>query len=377
MQTLSACRPRFSWVVALMPLALQSPPRLAAADLVDRVFTSAGAEWERCPVGSLSIALVVGDHTETLYLGHADGKEGAEPTGATVYRLGSVTKNITALTFLLLEGRDRCSFSDSVEKYVPEFAAIPSPPPSGAKFTLIQLATHTAGLARDPQDAEALQLGPIADWRATLVRAVPKSGYVADPGSLFAYSNLGYAFLGAALEKAAGVPFAQYLDEQVLTPLGMSDTGFELSSEQRARLAPGFTISAAGASTTESEAELGGRGYRIPVGGLFSTLDDMQRWLRYQMGTSVPAGLDRKGLPTAQRRITLSGPSLDSGYGIGVQLRRFGETVAFGHSGGVPGYQAEMYFEPTQKVGIVLLRSAVFGDFSTDKILAATFAAAR
>ncbi len=341
------------------------------------MFTTACTEWETCPVGSLSIELVVGDSTETLYLGSADGKEGPEPTGATIYRLGSVTKNFTALMFLQLEGRDRCSFSDGVETYVPEFAAIPSPPPSGAKVTLIQLATHTAGLARDPKDAEALQVGSVADWRATLLRVVPKTSYCADPGSVFSYSNVGYAFLGAALEKAAGTPIAQYLSEQLLTPLGMKDTVFDLSPEQRTRLAAGFTIDSAGPSTTESEAELAGRGYRAPVGGLFSTLDDMRRWLNYQMGASVPAGFDGKGLPAAQRRITLSGPRLDSGYGIGVQLRRFGEAVAFGHSGGVPGYQAEMYFEPERRLGIVILRSAVFGEFSTDAILAATFAAAR
>ncbi|MCE9594548.1 MAG: beta-lactamase family protein [Planctomycetes bacterium] len=325
----------------------------------------------------MSIVLVVDNHAETLHLGHADGKQGPAPTGATIYRLGSVTKNFTALTFLLLESRDLCNLSDSVEKYVPEFASIPSPPPSGAKVTLIQLATHTGGLARDPKNADDLQRGPLAAWREVLSRAVPKSSYVADPGSVFAYSNLGYAFLGAALEKVAGVPFHACVTEHVLKPLGMGDTVFELTAEQRTRLAPGFTIASTGTDTSESTAEVDGRGYRVPAGGLFTTLDDMQRWLRYQMGGPAPEGSDLAELPARQRRITVSGPDLDWSYGIGVQSRRFGEVVVFGHSGGVPGYQAEMYFDPERKVGIVILRSAVFGDFQVDKIVAAAFVGAR
>jgi CubicO group peptidase (beta-lactamase class C family) len=339
-----------------------------------RILASAEAEFGKCSVGALSIAIVHGGASESRQFGHVDGKAGPAPTGSTVYRLGSVTKNFTALAFLKLEASDRCSFSDSVEKYVPEFAGIPSAPPSGAKVTLIQLATHTSGLAGDPEDAEALQVGPVAEWVRTLLQAVPKTRFVADPGSLYSYSNVGYAFLGAALERAAEVPFTQYLTEQVLVPLEMRDTVFELTAEQRARLAPGWVISESGASTVESERELAGRGYRLPAGGLFSTLDDMTRWLRFQMGEPKPKVFEPKALANARRRFVTSGPKLASGYGIGVQLRRYGEAVVFGHSGGVPGYQAEMFFDPERKLGIVILRSAVFGEFDTDAILSAAFA---
>jgi|CXWL01.1.fsa_nt_gi CubicO group peptidase (beta-lactamase class C family) len=342
--------------------------------LVDRVFVAADKEFAKSPIGALSVAVVYDGHAEARHFGHTDGKDGPAPTGTTLYRIGSITKMFTALMLLQLEATDRCSFSDPVEKFVPEFASIPHGPPTGVKATLIQLATHTAGLGRDPEDAGALELGPVADWQGNLSAAVPKSRYRAEPGSSFAYSNIGYAFLGAALTKAAGTAYPQYITAHILQPLAMGDTVFEPTAQQLARLAPGHVIEEHGISTKEAAAELAGRGWRVPVGGLFSTLDDMTRWLRFQMGEPTPVVLPADDLAKAQRRITLSGPRLRSGYGIGVQLQRFGETVVFGHSGGVPGYQAELFFDPDQQVGVVVLRSAVFGATDTQAILAAAFA---
>ncbi len=361
-----------------MPASSQEAANSKTFRTFERVAAVARAEWKKCAIGAVSIAVVIDGSTETLHLGHVDGKQGPEPTGATIYRLASVTKNFTAIAFLQLESRDQCNLSDSVEKYVPEFASIPSPPPSGAKVTLIQLATHTGGLERELTDAEDLSQGPVATWRETLLRAAPHASYLADPGSLFAYSNVGYSFLGAALEKAAGTPFTKLVVDQVLSPLEMHDTVFELTADQRKRRAPGFTISATGADTAESTAEeLAGRGFRVPVGSLFSTLDDMQRWLRYQMGGSVPEGSDLADLPARQRRMTVSDPRLAWSYGIGVQVKHFGDVAVYGHSGGMPGYQAEMYFDPERKVGIVILRSAVFGEFDPGAIVAAAFVGAR
>ncbi|HEX5052061.1 MAG TPA: serine hydrolase domain-containing protein [Planctomycetota bacterium] len=371
-----------SWC-PLTPAALVAQSQAGAASgdvgatIAERVRGAAEAEFAKSPVGALSIALLHDGQAGTLHLGHADGRQGPPPTGTTVYRLGSVTKNFTALMLLQLEAADRCRFSDPVERYLPEFAQIPSPPPSGAKVTLVQLATHTSGLVRDPEPAEPFQLGPVAQWRTSLKGALLGTHYRADPGSTFSYSNIGYACLGAALEQIAGKPYATYMSERILQPLGMTDTVFELQPAQRARLAPGYTISHDGASTDEAEAELAGRGYRLPVGGLFSTVDDMTRWLRFQMGEPAPDVFSAAALAAAQRRVVLSGPGLRSGYGIGVQLRRFGEVVVFGHSGGVPGYQAEMFFDPERHIGIVMLRSAVFGGFDSGAILAAAFAPPR
>lgn len=360
--------------ISVTRLPGQDPTTPSRASRQTSVAAAAHDQWRKCPIGSVAIAIVADGRAETLFLGHADGQQGPPPTGKTVYRLGSVTKNFTAIAFLQLESNGRCNLSDPVEKYVPEFRSIPSPPPSGAKPTLIQLATHSAGLRGDATDAEDLQRGPVATWRDSLARAAPKTGYVADPGSLFGYSNIGYAFLGAALEQAAGTPFVDYVTKQVLAPLGMNDTGFELRTDQLPRIAPGFTVSKVGADTKESEAERDGRGYRVPAGGLFSTLDDMQLWLHYQTTGTAPASSDLAGLPAVQRRITLSGPRLGSGYGIGVQLRRIGNRVVSGHSGGVPGYQAEMYVDEERRIGIVILRSAVFGEFQMAPILEAAFA---
>jgi len=357
---------------------LQSRDGLAPTDplgaLAQRVASRAAAEFASSPVGALSVAVVAdGRVIGTSHFGHADGEEGPVPTGATLYRIGSMTKTFTALMLLQLENNDRCYFSDPVERYLPQFADIPNPPPTRAKVTLIQLATHTAALAREPKDAAEFESGPLSDWEQVLLRAVPKTSFIADPGSVYSYSNLGYAYLGLALGKAAGIPYTTYVTQNILQPLGMRETVFEVGEAMRPRLARGHVVADGVVSTQEPWREHAGRGYRVPNGGLYSTLDDMTRWLRFQMGEAAPGVFDPEALARAQRRITLSGPGLDDGYGIGLQTRRIGETVLFGHSGGVAGYQGEFFFEPRSKVGVVVLRSAIGGGIDIEAIVQSAF----
>lgn len=351
---------------ASVPVALDWKP------IAERVEAAARAEYATHPIGALSVGLIVRDAVVwTGHFGHVGGPESPAPTGSTVYRLGSITKNFTALMLIKLEQGDRCTFSDPIGKWVPEFSIIPNQPPSGTQPTLIQLATHTGGLAREPDDQkEEFGVGAAADWETTLSRMMPRIRFASDPGSGFNYSNVGYALLGSALGKAAGVPYTTYLVEQVLTPLGMSGTVFELTPELRARLAEGHLVGDRGAIDTELPSkEVDGRGYRVPNGGLFSTLDDMCRWTRFQMGDASQAVIDPDALADSQRRLIVVGPRLGGGYSVGVQVRRFGETVAFGHNGGVPGYQADFLFNPESRVGIVVLRSAMGDEFDSIAIM--------
>jgi CubicO group peptidase (beta-lactamase class C family) len=367
-------------LLAIVPALSQAPPHGGATTvdpfdlLAQRVASRAAAEFAKSPVGAMSVAVVAdGRVIGTRQFGHVDGEQGAAPTGATLYRIGSMTKTFTALMLLQLESNDRCNFSDPVEKFLPQFANIPNPPPSKAKVTLIQLATHTGALAREPKDAAEFEVGPVSDWERILLRGVPKTSFIADPGSLYSYSNLGYAYLGAALGKAAGVPYVTYITQRILLPLGMRDSVFEVSPAMRVRLARGHVVTEGTVSSREAEQEHAGRGYRVPNGGLYSTLDDMTRWLRFQMGEPAPTVFDKDALAEAQRRITLSGPRLRGGYGIGIQTRRIGELVLFGHSGGVAGYQGEFFFEPNSRIGVVVLRSAVGGAIDIEAIVDSAF----
>lgn len=368
-----------SW--ALQPAAQPSPAPASVSSgvgswqtIAQGVESRASAEYAKHPVGALSVALIADDKIVwTGHYGNVSGPGSELPTGSTLYRIGSITKTFTALALLKLESEDRCAFSDPIGKYFPHFSEVPNQPPSGAQPTLIQLATHTSGLAREPEDGDEFDIGPVAQWENVLVRMIPKIRFQAEPGSAFGYSNVGYALLGSAIGKAAGTPYITYVTEQILNPLGMNDTMFDLPDSARSRVAIGHDVQDGVASTDVPERELAGRGFRVPNGALFSSLDDLARWTRFQMGDPSQSVFDPAALKAAQGRFIIAGPRLGSGYGIGIQVKRIGKATVMGHNGGTPGYRADFLFDPETKIGIVMLRSALGDDFDSDAILSKAF----
>jgi CubicO group peptidase (beta-lactamase class C family) len=91
-------------------------------------------------------------------------------------------------------------------------------------ITLFQLATHTSGLASEPEDLAVYVKGPVSTWEQTLIAALPHVHYQCEPGTQYFYSNVGYAILGATLSRAAGQPYTAYVPEHIFAPLGMTHT---------------------------------------------------------------------------------------------------------------------------------------------------------
>ena len=138
----------------------------------------------------------------------------------------------------LLE-RGRVHLSDPVNLYFPEIRRVAGLPPRASPPTLMQLATMTSGLARDPDDKRRSQSGALNEWEGVLLASLARTKYVRAPGSGYGYSNIGYSILGAALARAARERYVGYQRRHVLRPLGMSSTDFELTPALRSRLAVG------------------------------------------------------------------------------------------------------------------------------------------
>src|SRR5688572_24805673 len=174
--------------------------------LVDSI---AEAEFRKDSLGSITVAVVNGrDLAWAKSYGFADRQRTARATPASVYRIASVTKQVTALALMQLVDRKTVRLSDPVDLYFAEIRAVRglSRPP-----TLLQLATMTGGLARDPADRRKWQTGAVDGWTETLAAALPYTDAVAEPGTIYRYSNVGYAILGAAVGGAAGTPFVEYV----------------------------------------------------------------------------------------------------------------------------------------------------------------------
>jgi CubicO group peptidase (beta-lactamase class C family) len=340
--------------------ALAAPPT-PIPDLparLERVDALAAADYAAEPLGGIVIGVVSdGKLAWSKSYGHAD-TAGTKPIGAdTEIRIASITKAFTATMLLQLLEAGKVSLSDPVEKYVPEIATLRKRDPRWQAITIGQFATQTAGLDREPEDDELrYAVGPVAQWETQLLGTLPRTDYILEPGTRYSYSNIGFAILGLALSRAAGVPYPEYVRTRILEPLGMHDTMFELDARHAPRRATGFLIEDGKVDAEEPERqEKAGRGWRIPSGGLYSTLGDMAKFTAFQMGRGPEAVLAHDVLAKHFEFVQGAYADLSYGYGIGFQARRRGTVTGLGHDGVLAGYQGSMWFDPERRVGVVTL----------------------
>lgn len=295
--------------------------------------------------------------------GFADIEKKAPATADSVYRIGSITKQFTALMLLQLVRDGKVHLTDPVEKYFPEVNLVQGRYSGSPPITLVQLATHTAGLDVEPGDLETYLKGPVSQWEKTLIAALPHTKYLYEPGTKFSYSNIGYAILGATLSRAAHQPFTEYVKQHILLPLGMTHSDFEPTAEIWKNLATGYSREDDGTlNPTVPAREHAGRGYKVPNGAIYSTVGDLARFEVFEMLNGPESVLSRKSLEENYHRIMFTNPDMTDGYGLGFMVlpaERPNMAAAFvGHQGGVEGYVAWAFFERHANVGIVILDNA-------------------
>jgi CubicO group peptidase (beta-lactamase class C family) len=327
-----------------------------AAETLRELELALGADVAADGVGSLVAAVVVGDRVvwEAAF-GPADRETGGLAAPTTIYRVGSLTKPMTALVLLALAERGVVDLDGPVERYVPELVRLANRAPDHPPITFRHLASHTAGLAREPAGSHA-DRGPSRAWRRKVIAALPATEALAPPGHGYHYSNIGYAVLGLALERAARRPFHTLVRELVFEPLGMASSWFAVPRADRHRLAAGYVNPAPDIIDPRvPRAEHRGRGYRIPDAGAYSTAGDLALLVMAMTGA-------RSLLPASPRALAAALADQTAGhgaavtYGLGFQLHRVGDTLIAGHSGTTAGYTAAMAFDPATTIGIVLLR---------------------
>ena len=316
------------------------------------------AEFERRPVGSVTVGVVAGK--ELIWsksYGDADMEKKIAADADTVYRIGSITKMFTALMLEQLVEAGKAHLSDPVEKYLPEVNNVKDRFAGAPPITLIQLATHTSGLGREPDDLQYLA-GPVANWEKILISALPHLRYDFEPGTHYSYSNMGYAVLGAALSRAAGESYADYVPKHIFQPLGMTHSALERNDAMLPHLSKGYQVTGPAtvdSETPEKEHETG-RGYKVPNGAIYTTVGDLARFTSFLMGEGPETALKHASLQRFQAQsIVPADVNLSSGYGIGFMVDRRDGYVAFGHGGAVAGYTAMLLINRAKGVGVVAL----------------------
>jgi CubicO group peptidase (beta-lactamase class C family) len=267
---------------------------------------------------------------------------GADPD--TQFRIGSITKTMTAALIMMLRDEGQLALDDLLYRHLPGTAA--------GGVTLRQLLAHVSGMQREP-DGDWWERAPGPDldrFLATLTRE--KVAY--PPYRSYHYSNLAYGLLGAALTRLAGQSWWDLVDARILQPLGMSRTTYH-AAEPFAR---GYVVHPWHGTLREEPRH--DAGAMAPAGQLWSTASDLARWAAFLAEPAPePAVLD----PATVREMCIPAAISDpetwtAGHGLGLQLWRRGERVYAGHTGSMPGYLAILAVHRPTRTGVVVFANA-------------------
>jgi len=268
--------------------------------------------------------------------------------GRTVFEIGSVTKVFNALLLADMAVRKEIALDDPVAKYLPANVRVPER--AGKQITLQDLATHTSGLPRLPNNMPTKDpLNPYADYTSDqLYQFLGGYTLTRDIGSQFEYSNLGAGLLGNALSRRARRPYEVLIRERITARLGMRDTAITLTPSMRARFAVGHDAALKPVPYWDLPTLAGS-------GALRSTANDLLIMLENETGlrrSAIRAAMDRQ---LSTRR---PGASSDTEIALGWQVRKHAIGTIFFHSGGTGGFRTFVAFNPQTREGVVALANA-------------------
>lgn len=306
---------------------------------------------------SLAVVVVVDGKPLVTKLLAAPGTQ--SPTTKTLYRIGSITKTFTTEAVLALRDAGVWSLDEPAEKYLPELSHIEYPFADAQRFTLRQILTHTSGMPRLGDFDYTRNDRDVTE--AEMMDALNRTSLANAPGHEAVYSNFAMSLLGPMIARNA--PEKSYratIAKRVTEPLGMASTTFDPSTTPGADVAKG------------KPDQLWRLGASEASGGLWSSIDDMTKYLAFQM-SAWPARSDADSGPI--KRATLReahtpafGMSLSGEVKAG-QTKAFASYVGLSwqveascdfsrmvwHNGGIDGFRSVMAFLPEHGIGFVVL----------------------
>ena len=313
-------------------------------------------EMSKNNVQGLSIALVDGQQVVwSEGFGFADTAARIPASGDTVYRVGSVSKLFTSTAAMQLVEQGRLELDKPLAIYVPDFS-LRSRFSNAEPITLRSIMTHHSGIPSDHLHGMwTRQPQPISSLPALI-----RDDYAAfPPNTVLSYSNLGMSLLGLAVQNVSGQEFASYMQQTLLSPLGMQHSAFSPGIGSAAPAARAYS-----GSDEKSEPSL----RDMPAGGLNASVNDMSRFIRMILAEGELDG-QRIIKPETLREMLRpqnSTVALDQGFRIGlswmldglggINIKNVG-TVAH-HGGATLYHRAQLVVLPQVKLGVIVLSNS-------------------
>ena len=361
-----------AFCIAAAPVAHAADAQKIAAAIpeIDRLFADFQVD-SRAP-GLVYGIVADGRLVHVKGLGVQDLVHKRAVTPESLFRIASMTKAFTALAILKLRDEGKLGLDDLAETHVPEMRGWTYPTKDSPRIRIRELLTHSAGLVDDNPWGDRQTPLPEADFTRMLQTGVPFS---TTPGTRYEYSNFGYALLGRIIANVSGQPYRRYVERNLLAPLGMASSGYQVSEWPVEQRAIGYRWEE-GRWTVEPTMADGAFG---AMGGLQTSANDYARWVAFLL-SAWPARDDAEAGPVTRASVRMLAQGSNfmgvaqrngasgatacrqaAAYGFAMRVAQdcdLGLTLA--HGGGYPGYGSHVMLMPDHGVGIFVFTNRTY-----------------
>jgi CubicO group peptidase (beta-lactamase class C family) len=333
-------------------------------------------------VGGSYLVLDQGRIIEAKNWGLAD-KEVKQPVDKdTLFHWASVTKTFTAVAIMQLRDRGKLSLDDPIIKYVPELTRVHSQDNQIARVTLRHLLSHTAGFQGPTWPyTEGRPWEPFepTEW-SQLVAMMPYQELAFAPGSKFSYSNPGFIYLARVIEALTGDPYQVYVQKNILTPLGMTRSYYNVTPYHLAEFRSNsyeVRLDKEGHESLRAFGREFDTGITTANGGLNAPLEDLAKWISFLSGygpgsSGAHAVLARKSLEEMWRSVApveteTYAPPASMGLSFFLFPRGSGEhaVTVVGHTGHQAGFQLFFVINPKNGRAVIAASNTVYAEGET------------
>lgn len=296
------------------------------------------------------VAIVLSNHGEIEYktYGYADVNNKKMVDEESLFELGSTTKAFTALGIILLANEGSLSYSDLISDYIPWFEATYNG--EKANITIHQLLAHTSGIPS--WSIKLIPEGTTEDLLETTIHNISDIKLDTSPGTEYHYATVNYDVLAMIIEQISGESYQQFVTENILIPLNMTDSYFSTGQENKSdKLTKGYRVFFGKHLEYDAPRYYG----NIAAGYLVSNLKDLEHWINAQMGIGdIPEHLMTAIQQSHEVDLQTAGyEATDQYYSFGWSINPNNKVVA--HSGSNPNYSSQVIIDFEQKQAVFVL----------------------
>jgi CubicO group peptidase (beta-lactamase class C family) len=291
-------------------------------------------------------------------LGFADVDKKIPASPGTIYSICSISKLFTSIGIMQLRDEGKLRLDDPIEKHLSWFN-IKDKYPDAPAVTIGGILTHSSGL---PREADyPYWTGPEHDFptREQIIEALAGQEELYPADTYYQYSNLGMSLLGEVIASVSGKPYADYIQEHILTPLQLTNTSPEIPEEQRGKqLATAYSVRLRDGSRKVIPFYLVNG--IAPAAGFASTAEDLAKFASWQFRLLDKGGWEVLAANTLKEmhRVHWLDPSWRSPRGLGFSVSRRNDKTYVGHGGSCPGYRTQLSMQTKDKIAVIAMSNA-------------------